>query len=481
MSSASDTSARPRLGLILALLAFAQFIIAIDFNIVIVAMPEIGAELGFSESSLQWVISAYLLGLGGLLMLSGRVADIVGQRRMFILGMAVYGVSSLAGGLATEPWMLVTARAAQGLGGAVLTPAILSLLTTTFAEGAERNRALGVWGVGGGAGLATGAMLGGVLTEWASWEAVFYVNVPLTLVGATVAAAVVPRGAARAGGTRLDLPGATLATGGSLLVVLGLVSGPEEGWATVRGAGALAAGAALFCAFLVVESRVADPLVPLRLLRNRSLLVGMGTLFLFLGALSGSYFVLTTYMQALLGFSALEAGLGFLPLSLLAAVAASVVAPRMLNRWGMRTTLVTSMGGIAAGMTGVGVVVAEDGSYWAMLPGMAVWSLAAYGFPAMFAAAAAGVAPHEQGTASGVANTASQIGGAVGLAIVVAVAGPGGAASPADAAAGLRDGFLVSAALMAAAVVVALALGKPPAAAGVAPVAASKTPDRQEV
>ncbi|HEX4815969.1 MAG TPA: MFS transporter, partial [Nonomuraea sp.] len=281
----------------LALLAFAQFISAIDYNIVYVALPEIGRQIGFSTQTLQWVVSAYAVAFGGFLLLGGRAADLLGRRRMFAVALALYGIASLAGGLATSPGLLIAARAVQGLGGALLLPATLSLINTTFAEGPARSRALAVWGGAGGVGLALGSLLGGVLTDALGWESVFFVNVPLAavaVVGAFILFPAEPRGDRRRG---FDLPGAFTATLGSTLLVFGLAQGPEAGWGSPVIVGAVLASVASLGLFVVIEARSAEPLMPLRLFTNRSLTAAMAVTFIFMGTFGTQYYILTVYLQ----------------------------------------------------------------------------------------------------------------------------------------------------------------------------------------
>ncbi|WP_329425326.1 MFS transporter [Streptosporangium sp. NBC_01495] len=466
--NASPRWRRP--ALTLALLAFAQFIITIDYNIVYVALPDIGDELGFTAQSLQWVVSAYLVGFGGFLLLGGRAVDRLGQRRMFILGLAIYGVSSLAGGLAADPGMLVAARAFQGLGGALLTPATLALIYTGFPEGTQRNRAMGVWGAAGSSGLAAGALLGGILTNDLGWEWVFFVNVPLALGAALAAPRLLsadPPPENHRGG--FDMPGALIATAGASLMVFGLVSGPDAGWGSIRGAGALAAGAVLIGVFALVEWRTRNPLVPLRLFANRSLATAMAVMFLFLGSLSGQYYLFTTYLQNVLGYSALEAGLAFLPLTLISVATTGKLSTVLLGKWGTRTTLSIGLLVIAIGMILLAAGMSTGGSFWALLPGIVIWGVGSFGFPAMFVAAASGVEPAEQGVASALASTSQQIGGAVGLAAIVAIANTGltaetGAAAS-DVVDGLRTAGWVAGLAMAAAAIIAATLKKPRATA----------------
>ncbi|GLY89072.1 MFS transporter [Actinoallomurus iriomotensis] len=406
----------------LGLLALTQLIVALDYNIVYVALPGIEHALGFNPSSVQWVVSAYSVGLGALMLFGGRAVDRLGPRRMFMTGLALYGVASLAGGLASGPGTLVAARAVQGAGGALLTPATLTLVYRGFAEGPARNRALGVWGMAGSAGLATGSLLGGVLANYFGWEWVFFVNVPLALGCAIAAPRLLPADPDRTPGG-FDVPGAVLATAGSALLVFGLASGSDAGWLSLRGAGALAAGAVLLALLLVVEARTRDPLIPLRLTRGRDLATTMIVIAVFQGTLGGGYYILTSYLQPVRGYSSLEAGLTFLPLTLVCMLAALRVTPVLLGRWGIRTTLAVSMVGTGAGIAVLVAGTTAHGGFWTLLPGSVVWGLCGgVAFVALFASAGSGVAPHEQGVASGLASTAKELGGALGLAVFVAIA-----------------------------------------------------------
>ncbi|TVT57837.1 MFS transporter [Amycolatopsis rhizosphaerae] len=411
------TTERLRLGL----LALTQLIVALDYNIVYVALPDIGKALRFSPQSAQWVVSAYSVGLGGLLLFGGRAVDRLGPRRMFVTGLALYGVASLAGGLAPGSGLLIAARAVQGAGGALLTPATLTLIYRGFAEGPARNRALGAWGMAGSAGLAAGSLLGGVLTNYLGWEWVFFVNVPLALGCALAAPALLPADPDRTSGG-FDLPGAVLATAGSALLVLGLVIGPDAGWLSAGSIGALAAGIVLLALLLVVEARTRDPLIPLRLARSRNLATTMIVIALFQGTLGGGYYVLTSYLQPVLGYSSLEAGLTFLPLTLVCMFAAVKLTPALLGRWGIRTTLAAAMSATGAGIAVMVAGATPGGGFWTLLPGSVVWGLGGgIAFVALFASAGSGIAPEEQGVASGIASSAKEIGGALGLAVFVAL------------------------------------------------------------
>ncbi|WP_433226781.1 MFS transporter [Microtetraspora malaysiensis] len=412
---------RPRLAL--ALLAFAQLIISLDYNIVYVALPEIGGALHFSAQTLQWVISAYAVAFGGFLLLGGRAVDLFGPRRIFMLGLALYAVASLAGGLAGGPLPLVVARAVQGLGGALLFPATLTLVSTGFAEGRERNRAFAVWGTAGGSGMILGSLLGGILTDAFGWTAVFYVNVPLATAAALLALPLVPHDAARAGGRRFDLAGALAATAGTTLVVFALVQGPESGWNTPAVAGAGVLGAALLAGFVVIEARSSDPLLPLGLLRGRDLGTGVLVTFLYMGTFGTLLYFLTVYFQIVQGYDALRTGLAFL-VPMAAIVAGSQLAGRLATVRGTRTAMIASLAVGGFGTVILGATLTTDGSYVALLPGLIVLGVGqGAGYTLMFGAATAGTPANQQGVASAAASTAQQIGGAVGLAVLVAIAG----------------------------------------------------------
>ncbi|GAA5061582.1 EmrB/QacA subfamily drug resistance transporter [Thermocatellispora tengchongensis] len=465
-------------GALLALLAFAQFISAVDYNIVYVALPEIGDAVGFDAHSLQWVISAYAVAFGGFLLLGGRAADLLGHRRMFTTALVLYGLSSLAGGLAEDPGPLVAARAVQGLGGALLLPATLSLINTTFAEGAERNRALAAWGGAGAVGLALGSLLGGVLTNYLGWESVFFVNVPLALGATAVAFGVIPKDPPRERGRGFDLAGALTATVGFSALVFGLVQGPEAGWGSAQTLVALAGSALLIGAFLAIEARTAHPLMPLRLFRNRSLVTAMGVTFVFMGTFGSQYYFFTVYLQNAHHYSAMATGLAFLP-SALMGMAGSRVSERLLAATGVRNTIVIGLLLGAAGMTLLALAMSPSGGYPALLPGIVAISLGqGIAWTAMFAAAATGVDARHQGIASAMASTTQQIGGAVGLAVLIAVATSGldTATGPALVP-GLRTAGFTAAALTLAGVAIALTLRRPARQTAARPTEA-KTPAR---
>ena len=438
----------------LALLCLAQLIVALDYNIVFVALPDIGRALGFNAHTLQWVISAYVITFGGLLLLGGRAVDRLGPRRMLVLGLACYAAGSLAGGLASGPAMMIAMRAVQGVGGALLTPATLGLIGITYAEGHARNRALAAWGAAGSGGLAAGSLLGGVLTSSLGWRWVFFVNVPLACVALAAAGRLLPPDARPRLG-HFDLGGGLVGTASASLIVYALVTGPEQGWGSVGTLLGLCGGVALIAVLAVTERKVADPLAPPGLLAHRSLIAASVIMFVFQGTLGGAYYLFTTYLQQARGYGALAAGLMFLPLTLISMAASMRLTPSLIGRWGLRATLTAGLVTAGAGMTVLAVAMTAHGTLWALAPGLVIWGLGGgTTFPAMFGAAAAGIPPHQQGTASGIANTARQIGQAVGVAAIVAIsAAHAASAGSATAITGLRTAGLVAGAATAAAAI----------------------------
>jgi EmrB/QacA subfamily drug resistance transporter len=409
----------------LALLAFAMLIVSLDQYIVVVALPEIGRDLGYSAHTLQSVISAYAVASAGFLLLGGRAADLLGRRRVFVSGLAFYAGGSLAGGLAPGPVFLLVARAAQGLGGALVFPATLSLVNTTFTEGRARNRAVAVWGGAGAAGLVVGVLLGGVLTHAFGWEAVFLVNVPLAAVAALLAFSLIPGDRQPETQRSFDLPGAFSATLGVTLFVFALVEGPNLGWGSPAIVAAATVSVLALGVLAVTERRSGDPLVPLRLLANRNLGTAVVIAFLFWATFGSVLYFLTIYFQDVHGYDALQAGVGFLlPTSVV--VAASALAGRLATRFGLRRTLVAALGVGALGAVVLGLGMSPDGSYAALVPGLIAVSVGdGVVFTTMFIAAGTGVPDAEQGVASGIASTSTSIGAAVGLAVLVLVANSG--------------------------------------------------------
>ncbi|POX63450.1 MFS transporter [Streptomyces sp. Ru62] len=423
----------------------AQLIFSLDLNIVFVALPDIGDDLGFPGQTQQLVVSAYVVFAGGFLLLGGRAADLLGRRRIFVLALTVYAVSSLAGGLAGSPAVIIAARAVQGIGGALLLPSTLSLINTLFEEGPKRNRALAVWGGAGASGLTVGALLGGILTESFGWPAVFFVNVPLAGLVALAALTVIPRDEARTAGRRFDLPGALTVTAGATLLVFALVEGPENGWTAPEVIGSFVAAVVFLIAFAVIESRSRDPLMPFRLFRNRSLSVGITVTFLYMATFGTLPYFLTVLLQSVHGFSALQTGLAFLVPSV-AIATGTQLGERLTTRLGTRPTL---LAGFLVGAVGTALLAwgfDADATYLMAVPGLIVSGVGqGIVWTAMWIAASTGVAANEQGIANGMASTTLNIGNAIGLAVLTAIAdaGTGGKTGQALKAATADGEFLV--------------------------------------
>ena len=402
----------------LAVLALAQFIVVLDVTIVNVALPHIQADLNFSADSLQWVINAYTLLFGGFLLLGGRMADLLGPRRVFVAGLLLFGVTSLLAGLSSSPEFLIAARAVQGLGGALLSPAALAILTMTFAHGRERNIAMGVWGGLAGLGGTLGVVAGGVLVDSLSWQWIFFVNVPIVIALVAVIPVFV-RDVRHASGRRtFDTLGAVLGTAGLMAIVYGVVRSEPAGWGSFEVAGVLTAGVVLLAAFVVVERRSAAPLVPLRLFRSRALSVSGGALALNGAAFLSMFFLTAIYLQQVRGDSALEAGVHFLPMGG-AAIVGAALASQLVQRVGTRTV---QLAGAVLSVIGLLLLSQADatGSYSSeLLPGLIVFGfgILGVGVPGQITAVSE-VRPQEAGAASGVVNAMYQVGGALGLAIV---------------------------------------------------------------
>ena len=452
-----------REGATLALLAFAMLIVSLDQYIVVVALPSIARSLHYSAQTLQAVISAYAVASAGFLLLGGRAADLLGRRRVFISGLAMYAAGSLAGGLATAPTPQLAARVVQGIGGALVFPATLSLVNVTFAEGPKRNRALAIWGGAGAAGLVVGVLLGGVLTQAFGWEAVFFVNVPLVAVAGALAFVLIPADGRRERGRAFDAPGALTATLGVTLLVFALVQGPALGWGSPAILASLMAAPLLLLTLAAIERRCRDPLLPRRLLANRTLITATVIALLFTATFGSVLYFLTLYFQDVQGYDALETGLAFL-LPTTIVVAGSTLAGQAVTRWGLRLTLVTALVAGALGALSLALGMSPDGSYAELAPGLVLLSTGdGVVFTTMFIAAATGVADREQGVASAIASTATGVGAAVGLALLVLVANAGTADLTGEAfrvatADGLRAAVLVVAAGIAAMAAVAVTL-----------------------
>ncbi|MFY4722874.1 MFS transporter [Streptomyces sp. LaBMicrA B280] len=412
----------------LLVLALAQLVIALDYNIVYVALPDIGAGLGFSAHDLQWVVSAYVVTTGGFLLLGGRTADLLGRRRTFAAAALVYAGSSLAGGLSDSAGVLVAARAAQGIGGSLLFPATLALINTLYAQGPARNRALAVWGAAGAGGLCFGSLLGGVLVEASGWRSVFFVNVPVAAALAWAGWRLFPGDGPRTGPRRYDVTGALTGTGGITLLVFSLVRAPEAGWATPSALLGAALSAALLAAFAVVERRAREPLVPVRLFAHRGLRAAMAVTALYSATFSSLPYFMTLYFQNVRGYSAFTTGLAFLVPAVVTALGTKA-GELAVARAGSGRVLGGAMVLGACGAVVLGLALTADGPYSLLLPGIVLVGLGqGAAWTGMWIAAASGVAAEDQGVASGMASTTLQVGGAIGLALLVALssgAGPG--------------------------------------------------------
>ncbi|HUA11961.1 MAG TPA: MFS transporter [Solirubrobacteraceae bacterium] len=429
MVTASDTAPqleraeRHKKDRILLLLAMTQFVVVIDASIVNVALPSIGAALHFSRDDLSWVVNAYTLTFGGFLLLGGRLSDLLGRRRMFIVGLVVFSLASLAGGLAQSETWLITARAIQGFGAAIVSPAALSIITNTFAEGAERNRALGVWGAVAGAGGAAGVLLGGLLTSGLSWRWVLFVNVPIGLTAAALAPRTLTESRSEDGTEGFDIPGAVTVTAGLALLVYAVVEAVNEGWGSTATILRLAGAAALLAAFVVIELRQRHPLVPFSIFRLRTLR-GADVVGLLVGmSLFSMFFFISLYMQDVLHFSPLKTGISYLPLAAGIVISAGA-ASALVTRFGFKPTLIAGLLMIAVALLWFSDVKAPGGSFTADVLGPSILAALGLGFAfvPITIAAVTGVRPHEAGLASGLINTSQQVGGALGLAILATVA-----------------------------------------------------------
>lgn len=407
--------------LILVVVCLAQFVVVLDATIVNVALPSIQQGLHFSLDSLQWVVNGYTLTFGGFLLLGGRVADLLGRRRLFIVGLIVFSVASLVDGLSQNSGMLIAARAFQGVGAAFLSPAALSLLTTNFPDSAERTRALGVWSAISAGGGAVGLLAGGVLTTALSWQWIFFVNVPIGALAVLAALRYIPESVADLGHRRFDVAGALSVTTGLVLLVFTLVKAQSFGWASLTTVGLFAISAVLLVGFVVIEMRSEAPLIRMNIFTVRTLAVGDLILLLVGAGLFSMFFFTSLYAQEILGYSALRAGVAFFPVALAIGVGAGI-SQALIPRFGVRTTIIVGLGLGIAGMA-VMTQLPLHGTYPNLLAGLMPISI---GLGLTFAPATllgtSGVRGQDAGLASGLLNTAQQVGGAIGLAVLSTLA-----------------------------------------------------------
>src|SRR5215475_6915282 len=404
-----------------SLLAVSFLMIVVDLTIVNVALPTIGRKLHFPPSDLQWVVTAYALAFGGFLLLGGRAADLLGRRRLFMTGLAIFTAASLACALATTDTFLIVMRGIQGLGAAVVVPAALSIVMKMFSEGAERNKALAAWGAIGATGATIGLLAGGVLTRYAGWQYIFYLNVPIGAAALLLAPRVVPESRLRGGRGRYDPLGALTVTGGLVILVYALTQAPTVGWTAIRTLALLAASTALLAGFLVIETRVEAPLLPLRLFRLKTLAGSNAVAFLWGASFFAFFFTGTLYMQQVLGYSALKTGVAWLATSVTALALAGPVQI-LVTRSSAKLVMAAGMILLGAGTLWATQVPAH-GHFWANLAGpLFLAGGAVFAFIPVSIGALAGVAGRDGGIASGLLNTSQQIGGAIGVAVASTVA-----------------------------------------------------------
>lgn len=433
--------------LALVLLSAAQFVVVLDASIVNVALPTIGKELDFSQDNLSWIVNAYVLTFGGFLLLGGRTADLLGRRRVFMAGLLLVAVASLAAGFAATEGQLIVARAAQGLGAAIISPAALSIVTTIFSDGAERNKALGVWGAVAGSGGAAGVLLGGVLTDGLGWEWVLWVNVPVALIALFFTPRLIAESRASEEARSFDVAGAVTVTAALSILVYAVVDAESSGWGSSKILGLLALSAALLAAFVAIELRARKPLVPFSIFRIRTL-TGANVVGLLVGAsLFSMFYFISLYMQQVLGYSAIHAGLSYLPLAL-TIMASAGIASGLVTKVGYKPVLAIGLLFIVAGLTWFSRV-SVGGGFTTDILGPSLLAAAGLGFAFVTTtiAAVAGVEEAESGLASGLINTSQQIGGALGLAVLSSLATSHSSGMLADGSGleeALTDGFQVA-------------------------------------
>jgi EmrB/QacA subfamily drug resistance transporter len=450
--------------LALYVLCLGDLLIVLDVSIVNVALPSIREDLGFSEASLAWVVNAYTLTFGGFMLLAGRLGDLLGHRRMFVSGVGLFTVASAVCGLATSQEMLVVARAIQGLGGAVVAAVALSLIMTLFTEAADRAKAMGVIGFVAAGGGSIGVLAGGVITDTLSWHWIFLVNVPIGIGVIVACLALLPvDGMARRG--RLDIPGAVLVTGSLMVAVYAIVNGNENGWTSAQTLGLLGAAAVAFLVFLLVESRVSEPLVPLGLFRLRSVAASNIVGILWSAAMFAMFFLSALYLQLALGYTPLEVGLAFLPANLLMGALSLGLSARLVMRFGIKKTLTTGLTLVAVGLALFARAPVDAAFVVDVLPSMIVLGIGiGLAMNPLLLAVMADVKPEQSGLASGVVNTSFMMGGALGLAVLasVAAARAGDSGTVASLVDGYHAAFVVGTLFaVAAAVVAAVFLREP--------------------
>jgi len=450
----------------LIVLCLGVLMIVLDSTIVNVALPSISTDLHFTETALVWVVNAYLLTFGGCLLLGGRLGDLYGQRRMFLAGLVVFTLASLACGLAQSQAMLIAARAVQGLGGAVVSAVSLSLIMNLFTEPGERARAMGVYGFVCAGGGSIGVLLGGLLTSSLSWHWIFLVNLPIGVAVYAMCVALLPRVRAPAGAARLDVAGAITVTASLMLAVYGIVGGNEAGWLSTQTIALIGAAVVLLALFIAIESRAAHPLMPLTLFAARNVALANAIAVLWAAAMFAWFFLSALYMQRVLGYGPLQVGLAFLPANLIMAAFSLGLSARIVMRFGIRGPIAAGLLLAACGLALFSRAPVDGGFVWHVLPGMTLLGIGAgVAFNPVLLAAMNDVDPADSGLASGIVNTSFMMGGALGLAILASLAGArtdalaAAQATPLDALnGGYHAAFAFGAAFAAVAALIGLAL-----------------------
>jgi EmrB/QacA subfamily drug resistance transporter len=479
-SEVADSPKKSHRSVTLALLVMAQFVVVLDFSIVQIALPAIRNQLVISLADSQWIVSAYGLTFAGFLLLSGRLSDVYGRRRLFSIGLVVFALSSLAGGLAPSELVLIAARAVQGIGAAIASATGLSLIVVSFSEGPERNRALSVFSAVSSAAFAAGVVLGGALTESLGWQSVFFINVPIGIVTALLAPRFIAESRGQISGRHLDLPGAVFVTVGLALLVYGLTEAANTSLSSLQTLVPLTLSVVVLSGFLIIESRTKAPLMPLSFLRRGTVFTANAIAILTISCMTSMIFLVTIYLQQFRGYSALSAGIAFLPTALVFLVVGGFLSARFVTRFGMKTVLVSSMVVLALGFLLLSRVTLSTSYLLYLLPSMLVASLgAAFAFTAFNIAALSGAKQGEEGLASGLVNTSTQVGGPIGLAIAVTIASTvaaslTGLTSEAATVEGFGYAFLGSTVMATIAVVFALSLRVPKPTGAPAPVQQSE-------
>ena len=478
------TESAHRRWLALYLLCLGELMIVLDTTIVNVALPSIRQDLGFSETSLAWVVNAYMITYGGLLLLGGKLGDLYGQRRMFLFGLVLFTAASLACGLSGSPGLLIAARLVQGMGGAVVSAVALALIMTLFTEEGDRAKAMGVYGFVCAAGGSIGVLTGGFLTGTFDWHWTFLVNLPVGLAVFALSLWLLPEAPGGAAGERLDIAGAVSVTLATMLAVYAVVNGNEAGWGSVQTLGLLACAAVLFVAFIVIEGRLATPLMPLALFRLPSVAVSNAIGVLWAAGMFAWFFLSALYLQRVLDYTPMQVGLAFLPSNLLMAAFSLGLSAKIVMRFGLRVPIAVGMALSAVALALFAVAPVQGGFWLHVFPGMMLLGLGCgMALNPVLLAAMSEVQPHEAGLASGIVNTAFMLGGALGLAVLASLAAArsgfmlaGGAGEPAALLGGYHAAFWVAAGFAAVAAVLPFLLPRAPASASAAGPAPSRHP-----